>query len=68
MHLKQIEMMQPEYQVLKAHAEMVESLFRKRQANLEQMDALTILRDTLLPKLLSGELPVNADSAEATHD
>ena len=60
MHLKQIELLLPEYQVLKAHAEIVEHLFRKRQKNLEQIDNLTQLRDSLLPKLLSGELRMEA--------
>ena len=40
-------------------------LRRRMEQNLSESRALSILRDTLLPKLLSGELEVNAISQES---
>ncbi len=61
MHLKQIKILLPPHPILQAHANIVEGLFRKRQGNLNQIDALVSIRDVLLPKLLSGELRVPQD-------
>lgn len=58
MHLKQIEILLPPYQILQAHSNIANALFRKRQTNLNQIDTLASMRDVLLPKLLSGELRV----------
>ena len=58
MHLKQIDMLIPDFNLLQKHDEKSDLLFRKRQSNLKNIDFLTKLRDTLLPKLLSGELRI----------
>lgn len=58
MHLKQIQMLVPDDHLLKTHDYIADDIFRKRQTNLESNDALTKLRDTLLPKLISGELRI----------
>lgn len=58
MHLKQIKMLLPKFDILQSHEAIVEPLFRKRQANLIGSDGILKLRDTLLPKLLSGELRI----------
>lgn len=55
-HLKQITMLLPNYPLLMRHQSIVDSLFRIRQLRLKEIDTLAELRDTLLPKLLSGEL------------
>ena len=58
MHLKKISMLCPPFAVLRHHDEIADELFRKRQDNLKNTDCLIKLRDTLLPKLLSGELRI----------
>ncbi len=69
MHLKEIQMLLPPFPLLSAHQNIVEPFFRRRQANLDEIDTLTQLRDTLLPKLISGELRVpDAERFIATID
>jgi type I restriction enzyme S subunit len=51
-------MLVPDFQLLKIHNAAAHDLFRKRQSNLDNIDVLINLRDTLLPKLISGELRV----------
>ena len=58
MHLKQIELLLPPFPLLSAHQNLVEPFFRKRQMNLQEIELLTELRDTLLPKLISGQLRI----------
>lgn len=43
---------------LARYEEVVSSQFRQIQANQTESDSLTVLRDTLLPRLMSGELSV----------
>lgn len=64
MHLKQIVMLKPTYEILLKHSEHLESSFRKRQSNLKEIDSLTKLRDSLLPKLLSGEIDLSDIQSE----
>lgn len=58
MHLKQISMLLPPINILEKHLELAKRLFSKRKSSLEQVETLTKLRDTLLPKLMSGELRI----------
>lgn len=58
MHLKKITMFVPDINVLEEHARLSSEIFNKRRNNLEQIDTLIQLRDTLLPKLMSGELRI----------
>lgn len=53
----------PESKVLTAFQNMVDTLHAKRKAAESNNTVLTVLRDTLLPKLISGELRVPALSA-----
>ena len=53
------EVLLPPKQVLLAFDQQVAPLFQQVCANLHQSRTLATLRDTLLPKLLSGELQVN---------
>ena len=39
---------------------MAEPLFKKQQANATESKSLEALRDTLLPKLISGELTISS--------
>jgi len=58
MHLKQINMLLPKIELLGAHKKLLEPIFRLRQSNLKEIDDLSNLRNTLLPKLLAGHLPI----------
>lgn len=55
----------PPPRVLDAFDSLVLPLFAAINANSEQARTLATLRDTLLPKLLSGELSVDRDSVTA---
>ena len=56
----------PENSVMKQFDEIVEPLLKGIRSNVFQSRGLAELRDTLLPKLLSGELSVGSPSEEAT--
>ena len=58
-NLKRIPFVRGTNEVCYAFAEYIKPLFSKIRANSEQNQNLAILRDTLLPKLISGELQVN---------
>ena len=53
-----VKLLDPKREVLNCFKNMAEPLFRKVLANDEENQTLTELRDTLLPKLMSGELRV----------
>jgi type I restriction enzyme, S subunit len=57
-HLKQIRMKIPPSAVLEAFEEIVEPIHRKILQNLKESRTLASLRDTLLPKLMRGEVRV----------
>ena len=57
-HLKEIEMIVPKKEIMNLFGEILHPLLRKRILNLDQNDILIGLRDTLLPKLISGELKI----------
>lgn len=46
----------PPSEVMKAFSSIAETLSERRQNNIDQMRTLTHLRDTLLPRLISGQL------------
>ncbi|MHC5728854.1 MAG: restriction endonuclease subunit S domain-containing protein, partial [Nostoc sp.] len=48
----------PPISIVEAFEDLVISMFRKCRANEKQSVTLTSIRDTLLPKLLSGEIRV----------
>jgi type I restriction enzyme S subunit len=48
----------PDYRNIEAYHRLTEPLFQKIDANLNESRTLAELRDTLLPKLMSGELRV----------
>lgn len=58
-NLNRIEFILPPPEISQAFAKTIEPLFAQIRANTDQSRTLATLRDTLLPKLLSGELPVN---------
>lgn len=58
-HLKQMVVLRPCNEILAAFEKAVEPLIRKVVESRKQSAILTVLRDTLLPKLLSGEIRVN---------
>ena len=57
--LKRIELDKPTCQVLERFNSQIKSFFRKIESNQTQIRTLTALRDTLLPKLMSGEVRVD---------
>lgn len=52
------EVVRPTHSVIEQFSKAVKPLISKMIANVQQSRALAILRDSLLPKLISGELPV----------
>ncbi|HGO5810705.1 TPA: restriction endonuclease subunit S [Mannheimia haemolytica] len=56
MHLKQIVMLVPDFNLLSLHQKFIHSFFEKRKTNLDEIDNLAKTRDLLLPKLLNGEI------------
>lgn len=63
-NMKQIEVTAPPRDVCDLFAQKAQSLFARLRINTEESRTLASLRDTLLPKLLSGELRV-ADAERA---
>jgi len=57
-NFKQINCIIPSFQILNNYIWQVEILFEQLKSNLLENQELTNLRDTLLPKLISGELEV----------
>lgn len=58
--LKNYRILKPQDDVIEAYSQLVEPILARISANEGQIKSLAAIRDTLLPKLLSGELPVEA--------
>ena len=58
MHLKQIEIIVPDDVSLLNYANSVNPCYKKLNSNYSQIQSLTKTRDTLLPKLMSGQVRV----------
>ncbi len=58
-NLKSIEIIIPNDEILKKFNQAVKPLFEKIKNNSEQIQTLAKTRDTLLPKLMKGELLLN---------
>ena len=56
--IKEINMVIPDEQKLKDFKELIKPYFKKIKSNQTQIQSLTKMRDTLLPKLMSGEVRV----------
>ncbi|TWT66715.1 EcoKI restriction-modification system protein HsdS [Posidoniimonas polymericola] len=57
-HLQAVRIQSPNQEVMDAFSDLVRPIYSRIQANLRESRTLTCTRDTLLPKLLSGELRV----------
>ena len=57
--IKEMEIIIPDSQTMNVFKERTEPLFNKINQNQTQIRTLTALRDTLLPKLMSGEVRVS---------
>jgi type I restriction enzyme S subunit len=55
-HIHGIPMVIPPFRVVQCFEELLSPLFNKKFLNIDESDILSSLRDTLLPKLLSGEM------------
>lgn len=64
--LNALQVVYPSGNVLSVFDELVELYFSKTRSNNENTKQLEKLRDTLLPKLISGELTLPADNSIAT--
>lgn len=60
-HIMDLELLVPPETLIKKFEETVTPLFLKVKANIEQIQTLENLRDTLLPKLMSGEVRVKVN-------
>jgi type I restriction enzyme S subunit len=60
-HLKQISLVKPSEEVLRSYHELVFPMIKKTVQLRHQNSMLAALRDTLLPKLMSGEIEVPVD-------
>ncbi|NIM34990.1 MAG: restriction endonuclease subunit S [Hydrotalea flava] len=60
-HLSEATVIVPPKEVLEKMDETINPLFQKIKSNTQQIRTLTQLRDTLLPKLMSGEIRLNYD-------
>ena len=56
MHLKQISIVTPGYELLSLHQDYISSLYCKRKFTLAENDNLVHIRDILLPQLLKGDV------------
>lgn len=59
--IKSIEVAVPNSQLMSDFTEIVQGFFNKVRCNQNQIQTLQNLRDTLLPKLMSGEVRVKLD-------
>ncbi len=56
--IKEMEIFIPDEILLNDFKEVIDPYFKKIKSNQSQIRTLTALRDTLLPKLMSGEVRV----------
>jgi type I restriction enzyme S subunit len=59
--IKDMEVLQPDSETMREFTQAVQSKFEKISTNQQQIQTLNQLRDTLLPKLMSGEVRVSFD-------
>ena len=64
--LNQLLVVKPDNATIKVFHEMVKCMLDSSDANTKESDDLKNLRDTLLPKLISGELEINESLLEPT--
>ena len=57
-HLEEAEILLPHYNILDAFSDVVDPFFDHKNKNELQIRTLSSLRDTLLPKLISGEIRI----------
>ena len=62
-NMNRIEFILPPPEIGKCFSKMINPLFAQIRANTEQSRTLATLRDSLLPKLLSGQLVIHLDAA-----
>ena len=56
----------PPYTLISAFSEIADSLAKRRQTNIDQIRTLTALRDTLLPRMVSGQLRLSEVEVQPT--
>ncbi|KOH42680.1 restriction endonuclease subunit S [Sunxiuqinia dokdonensis] len=67
-NLHSLELLLPDPEILKDFDKVIRRLFEKSSNNTNEIQTLTQLRDTLLPKLMSGELRVNKNETQDTNE
>lgn len=63
MHLKQIKLDCAPFDLISRYESICRPLFEKLVANRSRIDVLATLRDTLLPRLITGQLRLPAAAA-----
>lgn len=58
MHLRQINVLEPQEGVLKEYSDTTREIYRKSIENLSEITSLVKLRDSLLPRLISGKIKI----------
>ncbi len=66
MHLKQIQIVCPPFAVLQAYEDICRPIYEQIIANRAKAQTLATLRDTLLPRLISGQLRIPTPEPEPT--
>lgn len=57
--IKEMEVLIPDVAIEKKYSEVVQPFFEKLKSNLEEINTLSQLRNSLLPKLMAGEIEIN---------
>ena len=57
-HFYQLDSLKPRREITDNYNALVKNLYKKKDINLTQIQTLTHLRDTLLPKLMKGEIRI----------
>ncbi len=58
-NFRPIKLIVPSEKVVKSFSDIIDVLYRRMVVNLKEIETLVVLRDTLLPKLISGKIRVN---------
>jgi len=58
--IKEMEILIPEIKVEKQFQEVIKPIFEKLKANSQEIETLTEIRDSLLPKLMTGKIKIQA--------
>jgi len=58
-HINELKILIPDEEIMEKYSKLVDPIFKKMEANIIENRVLTRLRDTLLPKLMNGEIDLD---------